>query len=72
MTTLTIETEDEEILKAVKALLKGFDVSFQEKTESPYDPEFVAKIRRSEKQIGQGKTTEFESGTNLWDLVDTK
>lgn len=72
MTTLTIETEDEEILKAVKALLKGFDVSFQEKTESLYDPEFVAKIRRSEKQIEQGKTTEFESGTNLWDLVDTK
>lgn len=72
MTTLTIETEDEEILKAVKALLKGFDVSFQEKTESPYDPEFVAKIRRSEKQIEQGKTTEFESGTNLSDLVNTK
>jgi hypothetical protein len=72
MTTLTIETEDEEILKAVKALLKGFDVSFQEKIESPYDPEFVAKIRRSEKQIEKGETIEFESGTNLWDLVDTK
>lgn len=56
MTTLTIETENEEVLKAVKALLKGFGVSYKEHTDSPYDPEFVAKILKSERQIREGKT----------------
>jgi hypothetical protein len=44
MTTFTIDTEDPEILKAVEALLKGFNVPFKEKIEKPYDPEFRAMI----------------------------
>ena len=56
MTTFTIDTEDKEILKAVKALLKGFRVSFEEKQDKPYNPEFVAMIKESERQIKEGKT----------------
>lgn len=56
MTTLTIETEDPQIIKAVKALLKGFEVNYKEDSDSPYDPEFVAQILKSEKQIKEGKT----------------
>ena len=55
MTTLTINTEDKEVLKAVKALLKGFDVSFEEKSDKPYDPEFVALVKEAEKEIKEGK-----------------
>ncbi|MCF0058767.1 DUF2683 family protein [Dyadobacter sp. CY356] len=69
MTTLTIETEDPEIIKAVKALLRGFEVTYTEDSDSPYAPEFVEKIRRSEQQIKEGKTVKFESGSNLWDLA---
>jgi hypothetical protein len=72
MTTLTINTENQEVLKAVKALLKGFKVSFVEKKEQAYDPEFVEMIRRSEAQIAEGKTVTLESTSNLWDLVNTK
>ncbi|GLU53937.1 hypothetical protein Dfri01_33980 [Dyadobacter frigoris] len=72
MTTLTIETEDPQIIKAVKALLKGFEVNYKEDSDSPYDPKFVEKIRKSEQQIMEGKTVKFESGTNLWDLATTK
>ncbi|MEO6684468.1 MAG: DUF2683 family protein [Dyadobacter sp.] len=72
MTTLTIETEDPQIIKAVKALLKGFEVSFKENSQSPHDPEFVEKIKKSEQQIKEGKTVKFEPGTNLWDLATTK
>lgn len=59
MTTLTIDTEDKEVLKAVKALLKGFKVPFEEKPDNPYDPEFVAKIKKSRQQASEGKTVKI-------------
>ncbi|WP_255723432.1 DUF2683 family protein [Dyadobacter fanqingshengii] len=39
MTTLLIKTEDEVFLTAVKNLLKDVQVAFEEREESPYDPE---------------------------------
>lgn len=60
MTTLTIDTKDKQVLNAVKALLKGFQVSFEETEENPYDPEFVAKIEKSRQQIREGKTVKIE------------
>lgn len=72
MTTLTIETEDPQIIKAVKALLKGFEVNYKEDSDSPYDPGFVEKIRKSEQQVKEGKTVKFEHGTSLWDLVTSE
>ena len=59
MTTLTINTEDKEILKAVKALLKGFKVSFEEKDDT-YNPEFVAKIEKSRQQVREGKAVKMD------------
>lgn len=72
MTTLTIKTEKEEVLKAVRALLRDFKVAFEEKEEQPYDPKFVAMIKESEQQVKEGKTVKYEAGTNLWDLVNSK
>ncbi|TDE10005.1 DUF2683 family protein [Dyadobacter psychrotolerans] len=60
MTTLTINTEDKEVLNAVKALLKGFKVSFKEKQDAPYNPEFVAKIEKSRQEVREGKTVKIE------------
>ncbi len=59
MTTLTIDTKDKEILKAVKALLKGFEVPFEVESDSPYDPEFVAKIKKSQQEVKDGKTVKI-------------
>jgi hypothetical protein len=72
MTTLTIKTEKEEVIVAVRALLRGFEVAFEESDDRQYDPEFVAMIKKSEQQVKEGKTVKYEPGTNLWDLVDTK
>ena len=72
MTTLTIKTEKEEVIEAVKELLGRFKVAFEEREDKPYDPEFVAMIKESEQQVKEGKTIKYEPGTNLWDLVDTK
>ncbi|MHA4738518.1 DUF2683 family protein [Dyadobacter sp. MSC1_007] len=58
MTTLTIKTENQEVMNAVRALLKGFKVPFEEK--SPYDPEFVAKIEKSRQQVREGKTVKID------------
>jgi len=60
MTTFTIDTEDKEILKAVKALLKGFRVPFKERQDKPYNPEFVAKIEKSRQQMTEGKIVKIE------------
>lgn len=72
MTTLTIKTEKEEVIVAVKELLRRFKVAFEEREDKPYDPKFVAMIKESEQQVKEGKTVKYEPGTNLWDLVDTK
>ncbi|ACT93926.1 DUF2683 family protein [Dyadobacter fermentans] len=72
MTTLTIKTENQEVMKAVRALSRGFKVAFEEKEDKPYDPEFVAMIKESEQQINEGKTVQYEPGTNVWDLANSK
>ena len=40
METLIIHSEPEKI-KAIAALLKAFDISFEIAKEKPYDPQFV-------------------------------
>ena len=60
MTTLTINTESQEVLKAVKALLNGFQVSYEESKSSPYNPEFVAKIEKSRQEIREGKSVKID------------
>ena len=60
MTTLTINTESQEVIKAVKALLTGFQVSYEESKSSPYNPEFVAKIEKSRQEIREGKSVKID------------
>ena len=58
MTTFTIHTEDKEHLNALKAMLKALKVKFEISNEDkPYNPEFVAKIKESEKQFQNGDYT---------------
>lgn len=73
MITLKIDTEDRKILKAVRAILESFEVPFEElRSESPYDPEFVAMVKQSQQEAEKGETVTFEEGTNLWELISTK
>jgi len=68
MATLTInyDANNVAIRELIAALLK-FDgiTAVSEKTESPYNPEFVAKIKRSQKEAedGMAKTVKIE---DLW------
>ncbi len=57
METVTIHPKDKEQLNTVEAVLKLLKVPFKKvKNESPYNAKFVAKIKRSEKAVKEGKT----------------
>jgi hypothetical protein len=54
METLIVHPQNKEQLDALKTFMKAFKISFEE--EKPYDPEFVAKIQESRRQVKRGET----------------
>lgn len=74
MTTITIKiNERTKVGKAFMALIeafskekKGIEIISEEK--SPYNPEFVAKIRRAEKNVRDGKTIRIDPN-NVWESI---
>jgi protein subunit release factor B len=54
METVIASPSNKEQLKALKAFMKALKVEFKVE-KSPYDPEFVAKIEQSKKEIAEGK-----------------
>ena len=56
--------KNQEQLSALKAIAKALKVDF-ETADSPYDPEFVAKVRKGEEDIKNGKSVKI-SIKDLW------
>jgi hypothetical protein len=54
METLIVHPKNEEQSTALKAVMKVLKIDF-ETEESPYNPEFVAKIKRGQEQVKAGK-----------------
>jgi hypothetical protein len=65
METLTIHTQNKAQTKAIKAVLKAMKIPFESESGSTYDPEFVAKIKASEKAEKYGKTKAIKTD-DLW------
>lgn len=61
METLTVHTKNKEQSRIIKAFLKALKIPFQSSEESPYEPEFVAKIKESEQQAREGKVKAIET-----------
>jgi uncharacterized membrane protein (DUF106 family) len=55
METLIVHPQNKEQLDALKTFMKAFKISFEEE-KSAYDPEFVAKIQESRRQVKNGDT----------------
>jgi hypothetical protein len=53
METLIVHPDNKEQLNALKAFMKAFKISFEEKE---YDPEFASKIQKSREQVKNGET----------------
>lgn len=56
METLILHPKNKEQLSVFKALAKALKVDF-ETGQSPYDPNFVAKIKQSQQDMKDGKGT---------------
>lgn len=57
MEAITIHPKNKEQLNALEIVLSAMKVPFEKSmvTKSPYNPKFVAKIKRSEKNFSEGK-----------------
>jgi hypothetical protein len=52
-------------MSVIKAFFEALKIKFEVKKDSPYDPEFVAKIENSRKQAAEGKTVKI-SLDDIW------
>ncbi len=68
MEALIVEPQDKKQLAAVKAVLKALNVNFWKTGESPYNTDFVAKIKRGDEALrrGEGKKVTVDELDELW------
>jgi len=64
MGTLIVHPESKEKLDALKAFMKALKIRFEEE-KSPYNPQFVEKINRSEQDFKAGKFKAIKTD-DLW------
>ncbi len=64
MNYLIVHPDNQDKLKAVKAVLKALKVEFNE-AETAYSPEFIAKIAEGEEDIKAGRTVKVTLD-DLW------
>ena len=64
MTTLTIQIPDKDA-ELVTQLLKKLNVKIVAAEKSPYDPKFVAEIKKGEQDLKAGKGVKVDLD-NLW------
>jgi hypothetical protein len=67
MTILAYPTNPEEI-KSLKGILKALKIPFE---TSSYSPEFVSKIKKSEKEIEKGEYITVDPN-NIWESILSK
>ncbi len=67
METLIFHPDSQEKVKALKAFAKALKISFKTE-ERPYDPEFVAKMKKSRKdfEAGEGRVVTIDELDSLW------
>ncbi|MGZ3872977.1 MAG: DUF2683 family protein [Mucilaginibacter sp.] len=69
METLIVQPKNQKQLDAVEAVLKALNVTFKKEEKSPYKPEFVAKIKKSQKQIQEGDYVAIDPAKPIWDSI---
>jgi hypothetical protein len=66
METVIMHPKSKEQLSALKAVAKALKVDF-ETEKSPYNPDFVARIKESIKQVEQGNYITLDPAKSLWE-----
>ena len=62
METILVYPKSPDKMEALKAFLKALKIDFE---KSPYNPDFVAKIKRSDEDIKAGRTSKI-SPDDIW------
>lgn len=57
---IIVHPANEKELNVIKAFFNALKIKFEVAKDSPYDPEFVAKINKSRKQAAEGKTVKID------------
>ena len=65
METIIVKPESQEQKKTIKAFLNALKIKFKEEDLSPYNPEFVAKIKKGEKDKKAGRYKTIKT-SELW------
>jgi hypothetical protein len=68
METVIMHPQNKEQLVALKAFAKALKVNF-ETEKSPYNPDFVAKIKESQEQVKQGNVISIKDPKNIWPSI---
>ncbi len=66
METVILHPENKEQLSALKAIAKALNIKI-ETNKSPYNPEFVAKIKKSRKEVEEGKFITLDPTKSIWE-----
>lgn len=65
MYNILLRPKNKKQFKAIKALVKAFEIDFQE--EEIYSPEFIAKMKEGDEDIKNGRTTKIKPA-DIWNL----
>ena len=65
MTILTVRPRNNKELSAIKKVLEDLKMDFESNEESPYNPEFVARVLLAKEEIKQGKGVKIAT-VDLW------
>lgn len=57
---ITAYPSDASQVEAIKAVMKAFKIKFEIKKEKPYNPEYVAKIKKSRQEYKDGNFVTVE------------
>lgn len=54
---------------AIEAILTALDVSFQKEEESPYNSEFVVKVKQSLAEVKKGNYITLDPNKSIWENI---
>lgn len=57
---IIVHPANEQEMSVIQAFFKALKIKFEVSNESPYDPDFVAKIQESKQQVEEGRITRVE------------
>lgn len=66
MESLVIHPENKEQLNALKALIKSWNINFE---QYPYDSNFISEIKKREKNINDGKSITIKDPNHIWESI---